>query len=84
MIVNDCFKIRGFILVAALITGLGFVAHAKARDRSFLVELNSLVNLPEGVILINGTEINNRSQVLAYATYAPEPGFITRDKKGGI
>lgn len=47
-----------------------------------MTDLNSLVNLPEGAILINGAAINNRSQVLAYATYAPEPASSRGTKRG--
>lgn len=58
-----------------------------------MMDLNSLVDVPRGVILTQATGINNAGQVVAYATI-PEPktyalflaglafvGFIERRKK---
>ncbi|SOD41946.1 HAF repeat-containing PEP-CTERM protein [Nitrosovibrio sp. Nv4] len=40
MILNHCFKVRSFILAAALVTSLGPVNHANAQFRPYLVDLN--------------------------------------------
>jgi hypothetical protein len=62
-----------------------------------MMDLNSLVNLPEGVILTNAVGINNNGQVIAVMTdvgIVPEPetyalvlvgltlvGFVVQHKK---
>lgn len=50
MIINDCFKVRSLILTAAMISGLGFVTHATAQPRSFLVDLNTRTVTPLGTL----------------------------------
>jgi hypothetical protein len=62
-----------------------------------MMDLNSLVDLPQGMILVRGIDINNRGQVIANAIPIPEPetyalmlaglglvGFMARKKKGEI
>ena len=41
MTLNHCFKAGRFILAAALVASLDLVAHAKAQQLLFLVDLNS-------------------------------------------
>jgi hypothetical protein len=41
MILNKCFKARGLVLTAALVSGLSLVTHASAQERAFLVDLSS-------------------------------------------
>ena len=66
-------------------------------DGEGMADLNSLVDLPQGVVLIHSRDINNSGQVIAIATTIPEPeayalllaglglvGFIARRKKGEI
>jgi hypothetical protein len=61
-----------------------------------MIDLNSLVNLPDGVFLSRVMDINNEGQVIAYAIVIPKPesyalflaglalvGFIARRKKTG-
>jgi hypothetical protein len=38
-----------------------------------MVDLNSLVTLPDGVVLTQAVAINNMGQVLAVASVVPEP-----------
>ena len=62
-----------------------------------MVDLNSLVHLPGGVILTEAIGINNAGQVIAVATSVPEPeiyalflaglvliGFVARGKRTGV
>jgi hypothetical protein len=59
-----------------------------------MTDLNSLINLPEGVTLTNAVGINNLAQVIAVAQVIPEPasyamfvsglgliGFMARRKR---
>jgi hypothetical protein len=41
MLLGHCFKVRSFILAAALISAASLVTHATAQERSYLVDLNS-------------------------------------------
>jgi len=65
-------------------------------DGARMMDLNSLVHMPSGVILEQATGINNSGQVIAFTTVIPEPeiyalflsgltlvGFIARRKKMG-
>jgi hypothetical protein len=61
-----------------------------------MMDLNLLVNLPEGIILTNAVDINNAGQIITVGTI-PEPesyalflaglalvGFMARRKKLGV
>jgi probable HAF family extracellular repeat protein len=63
---------------AGLVVGNAYTAGGRhafitGPDGSSVMDLNSLVNLPAGVILDNATGINNAGQVIAVATIVPEP-----------
>jgi hypothetical protein len=66
---NLCFKARNLILTAALITGLGLVTQAAARERPLLVDLNTGTVTPLGTLDGNNTfayDINEAGQVVGF------------------
>ena len=70
MIFNQCFKIRNFILAAAVIAGLSLGAHATAQERPFLVDLNSRTVTEIGTLGGSRTvasAINDAGQVAGYS-----------------
>ena len=89
--INDAGQVVGYSHTA------GGAQHAfiTGPDGAGMMDLNSLVDVPAGVILISATGINNSGQVIAIGTI-PEPeiyalflaglalvGFIARRKKMG-
>ena len=71
MILNKCFKARGFILVATALASFGFISHAGAQQRSYLVDLNSeaatqLGSLGGGETVAQA--LNNSGQVVGSST----------------
>src|SRR5687768_12755643 len=87
MMLNHCFKVRSFILTAALITGLCLVNHASAQeleDRSYLINLNSKAVTQLGTLFEGGytsaSGINDTGQVVGSSSprsYVPGHAFIT-------
>ena len=95
--INDAEQVAGYSPTYFLPAG-GNSNHAfiTGPDGEGMMDLNSLVDLPQGVILSQAIDINNRGQVIAnaIATTIPEPesyalmlaglglvGFIARRKK---
>jgi probable HAF family extracellular repeat protein len=64
---NDAGQVVGYSY-----TGGPLHAFVTGPDGEGMMDLNSLVDLPQGVILTNATDINNNGQVIAVGT-VPEP-----------
>jgi len=94
--INDAGQVVGYSLTA----DANFHAFITGPDGEGMMDLNSLVDLPQGVILSQAVDINNRGQVIANAntiSTIPKPeayalllaglglvGFIARRKKGEV
>jgi probable HAF family extracellular repeat protein len=94
--INDIGQVVGYSLTAGGVSRHAFIT---GPDGMGMMDLNSLVDLPQGTVLIQAMDINNRGQVIAIAipTTIPEPeanalmlaglglvGFIARRKKREI
>ena len=90
--INDAGQVVGYSLTA----DANFHAFITGPDGEGMMDLNSLVDLPQGMILVRAMDINNSGQVIAIGTI-PEPeayalllaglglvGFIARRKKGEV
>jgi probable HAF family extracellular repeat protein len=91
--INDIGQVVGYSLTAGGVSRHAFIT---GPDGEGMTDLNSLVDLPQGTVIVQAMDINNRGQVIAIAipTTIPEPeayalmlaglglvGFMARRKK---